>query len=81
MNKKDIKKTIKSQKDIEIKIDTKSGKAKGNLFKRNPVVSNKPSIKAGQTLSGKLDFSKNKKNSLNVKQGQTVSGQITKPKK
>ena len=81
MNKEDIKKTIKSQKNIEIKIDTKSGKATGNLFKRNPVVSNKPSLKAGQNLSGKLDFSKNKKDTIKVKSGQTITGQISKPKK
>lgn len=81
MNKEDIKKTIKSQKNIEIKIDAKSGKATGNLFKRNPVVSNKPSLKAGQNLSGKLDFSKNKKDTFKVKSGQTITGQISKPKK
>ena len=64
--------------NIEIKVDPKSGKASGNLFKKNPVVSNNPSTKAGQTLSGKIDFNKNKKNELNVKSGQKLSGKITK---
>lgn len=49
------------KKNIETKIDAKSGKASGNLFKRNPVVSNNPSLKVGQKLSGKVDFSANKK--------------------
>ena len=68
----------KPQRNIEIKIDAKNGKATGNLFKRNPVVSNNPSIKVGQKLSGKIDFSKNKKNEFNVKSGQQVSVKITK---
>ena len=61
MSKEDIKKFIKSQKNIEVKVDAKTSKASGNLFKRNPVVSNNPSIKAGQTLSGKIDSNQNKK--------------------
>ena len=56
MSKDDIKKFIKSQKNINIKIDPKTGKAEGNLFKKEPVVSNNPTIKVGQTLSGKIDF-------------------------
>ena len=62
MGKEDIKKFIKTPKNIEIKIDAKTGKASGNLFKKKPVVSNNPSLKAGQTVSGKIDFKKNKKN-------------------
>ena len=62
MGKEDIKKFIKTQKNIEIKIDAKTCKASGNLFKKKPVVSNNPSLKAGQTVSGKIDFKKNKKN-------------------
>tara|TARA_B100000035_G_C20679880_1_gene413455 strand:+ start:54 stop:299 length:246 start_codon:yes stop_codon:yes gene_type:complete len=78
MSKDDIKKFIKSQKNINIKIDPKTGKAEGNLFKKEPVVSNNPTIKVGQTLSGKIDFSQNKPNNLKVKPGQTVSGKISK---
>ena len=66
------------KKNIETKIDAKSGKASGNLFKKDPIVSNNPSVKVGKTLSGKIDFSKNKKNELNVKSGQQVSGKVTK---
>ena len=79
MSKDDIKKFINSQKNINIKIDAKTGKAQGNLFKPKPVVSNNPTIKVGQTLSGKIDFSQNKSNNLKVKPGQTVSGKISKP--
>jgi len=79
---KDKKMKVKTialpKKNTEMKVDAKSGKASGNLFRRNPVASNNPSIKVGQTLSGKIDFSKNKKNKLNVKSGQQVSGKITK---
>jgi hypothetical protein len=32
----------------------------------------------GKTLSGKIDFSKNKKNGLSVKSGQQVSGKVNK---
>ena len=78
MSKDDIKKFIKSQKNINIKIDPKTGKAEGNLFKKKPVVSNNPTIKVGQTLSGKIDLKKNKANNLKVKPGQTVSGKISK---
>ena len=78
MSKDDIKKFIKSQKNINIKIDPKTGKAEANLFKPKPVVSNNPTIKVGQTLSGKIDFSQNKPNNLKVKPGQTVSGKISK---
>ena len=81
MSKDDIKKFINSQKNINIKIDAKTGKAEGNLFKKKPVVSNNPTIKVGQTLSGKIDFNKNKTNNLKVKPGQTVSGKISKPNK
>jgi hypothetical protein len=81
MSEENIKKDVQNPKNIEIKINTKSGKASGNLFKRNPIVSNNPSLKAGQNLSGKLDFSKNKKNTFKVKAGQTTTGQISKPKK
>jgi hypothetical protein len=81
MTEEDIKKDVQNLKNIEIKINAKSGKASGNLFKRNPIVSNNPSLKAGQNLSGKLDFSKNKKNTFKVKAGQTTTGQISKPKK
>jgi hypothetical protein len=66
------------QRNIEIKIDPKTGKASGNLFKRDPIVSNNPTVKVGKTLSGKIDFSKNKKNELSVKSGQQVSGKVTK---
>ena len=72
---------ISSQKNIHIKIDAKTGKAEGNLFKPKPVVSNNPTIKVGQTLSGKIDFNKKKNNTHNVKPGQSISGKISKPKK
>jgi|TARA_B100001094_G_scaffold40133_1_gene34768 hypothetical protein len=81
MTEEDIKKDVQNLKNIEIKINAKSGKASGNLFKRNPVISNNPSLKTGQNLSGKLDFSKNKKDTFKVKSGQTTTGQISKPKK
>ena len=61
MNKKNDQKNTQFKNNIEIKIDAKSGKASGNLFKRNPVVSNNPSLKVGQKLSGKVDFSSIKK--------------------
>ena len=62
MSKDDIKKFIKSQKNINIKIDPKTGKAKGNLFKQ-PIVTNNPSVKVGKTFSGKIDLNpKSKKN-------------------
>ena len=80
MSKDDIKKFISSQKNIHIKIDAKTGKAEGNLFKPKPVVSNNPTIKVGQTLSGKIDFNKNKSNIHNVKPGQTITGKISKNK-
>ena len=79
---KDKKMKVKTialpKKNTEMKVDAKSGKASGNLFRRNPVASNNPSIKVGQTLSGKKKYRKNKKNKLNVKSGQQVSGKITK---
>ena len=81
MSEENIKKDVQNPKSIEIKINAKTGKASGNLFKRNPVVSNKPSLKAGQNLSGKLDFSKNKENTFKVKPGQTITGEVSKPKK
>ncbi len=81
MSKDDIKKFINSQKNINIKIDPKTGKAEGNLFKKEPVVSNNPTIKVGQTLSGKIDFNKNKPNNLTVKPGRTLNGKISKPSK
>jgi len=81
MSEENIKKDVQNLKNIEIKINAKSGKASGNLFKRNPVISNNPSLKTGQNLSGKLDFSKNKKDTFKVKSGQTTTGQISKPKK
>jgi hypothetical protein len=81
MTEENIKKNNQNLKNIEIKINAKSGKASGNLFKRNPVISNNPSLKTGQNLSGKLDFSKNKKDTFKVKSGQTTTGQISKPKK
>ena len=64
------------QRNIEIKIDPKTGKASGNLFKRDPIVSNNPTVKVGKTLSGKIDFSQNKKNGLSVKSGQQVSEKL-----
>ena len=66
MSKEDIKKFIKSQ-NIEVKIDAKTGKAEGNLFQKPKIVpSNNPSVKVGQTLSGKINF---KNNNLWQKQG------------
>ena len=81
MSKDDIKKFISSQKNINIKIDAKTGKAEGNLFKPKPVVSNNPTIKVGQTLSGKINFSKNNKNTHTLKPGQSIAGKISKTKK
>ena len=81
MSEENIKKDVQNPKNIEIKINDKTGKDSGNLFKRNTLVSNKPSLKVGQNLSGKLDFSKNKKDTFKVKSGQTTTGQISKPKK
>ena len=56
-------------------------KAEGNLFKPKPVVSNNPTIKVGQTLSGKINFSKNNKNTHTLKPGQSIAGNISKTKK
>jgi len=67
MSKEDIKKFIKSQ-TIEVKVDPKTGIAKGTLFQKPKIVpSNNPTIKVGQTLSGKIDFKNNNSNNNTVK--------------
>ena len=53
------KKNIKIKKNIEIKVDPKTGIAKGNLFKKT-VVTNSPNVTAGKKFSGKIKFNKNK---------------------
>lgn len=55
MTKKDEKGILKNKRNIEIKVDPKTGKAKGNLFKQ-PIVTNNPNVKAGKTFTGKIDF-------------------------
>ena len=78
MSKEDIKKFIKSQ-NIEVKIDPITGKAEGNLFQKPKIVpSNNPTIKVGQTLSGKIDFKNNNSNKNTVKPGQEITGKVTK---
>jgi hypothetical protein len=62
MTKKDEKGNLKNKRNIEIKVDPKTGIAKGNLFKQ-PIVTNNPSVKVGKTFSGKIDLNpKSKKN-------------------
>ena len=79
MSKEDIKKFIKSQKTIEVKVDPKTGIAKGTLFQKPKIVpSNNPTIKVGQTLSGKIDFKNNNSNNNTVKPGQEITGKVTK---
>ena len=78
MSKEDIKKFIKSQ-NIEVKIDPKTGKAEGNLFQKPKIVpSNNPSIKVGQTLSGKIDFKNTNSNNTTIKPGQEITGKVKK---
>ena len=78
MSKEDIKKFIKSQ-NIEVKIDPKTGKAEGNLFQKPKIVpSNNPSIKVGQTLSGKIDFKNTNSNNTTIKFGQEITGKVKK---
>lgn len=79
MSKEDIKKFIKSQKTIEVKVDPKTGIAKGTLFQKPKIVpSNNPTIKVGQTLSGKIDFKNNNSNNTTVKPGQEITGKVKK---
>ena len=81
MSKEDIKKFIKSQ-NIEVKMDPKTGQAEGNLFQKPKIVpSNNPTIKVGQTLSGKIDFKNNNSNNNTVKPGQKIAGKVTSLKK
>ena len=81
MAKDDIKNFLKDQ-NIEVKIDAKTGKAEGNLFQKPKIVpSNNPSVKVGQTLSGKIDFKNNNSNINTVKPGQKISGKVIKLKK
>ena len=47
------KKNIKIKKNIEIKVDPKTGIAKGNLFKKT-VVTNSPNVTVGKKFSGQL---------------------------
>jgi hypothetical protein len=78
MSKEDIKKFIKSQ-NIEVKIDPKNGKAEGNLFQKPKIVpSNNPSVKVGQTLSGKINFKNSNTGNQIVKPGQEITGKVTK---
>ena len=78
MSKEDIKKFIKSQ-NIEVKIDPETGKAEGNLFQKPKIVpSSNPSVKVGQTLSGKINFKNNNSNNNTVKPGQEITGKVTK---
>ena len=78
MSKEDIKKFIKSQ-TIEVKVDPKTGKAEGNLFQKPKIVpSNNPSVKVGQTLSGKIDFKNNNSTNNTVKPGQEITGKVKK---
>ena len=51
MSKDDIKKFINSQKNINIRIDPKTGKAEGNLFKKEPVISFKKILNKEKLLS------------------------------
>ena len=78
MSKEDIKKFIKSQ-TIEVKVDPKTGIAKGTLFQKPKIVpSNNPTIKVGQTLSGKIDFKNNNSTKNTVKPGQEITGKVKK---
>lgn len=78
MSKEDIKKFIKSQ-TIEVKVDPKTGIAKGTLFQKPKIVpSNNPTIKVGQTLSGKIDFKNSNTGNQIVKPGQEITGKVKK---
>ena len=78
MSKEDIKKFIKSQ-TIEVKIDPKTGIAKGNLFQKPKIVpSNNSSVKVGQTLSGKINFKNSNTGNQTVKPGQEITGKVKK---
>ena len=81
MAKEDIKKFLKDQ-NIEVKINSNIGKAEGNLFQKPKIVpSNNPSVKVGQTVSGKISFKNNNSNNNIVKPGQKINGKITNLKK
>ena len=61
MTKEDIKKFLKNQ-HIDVKIDPKTGKAEGNLFKNKKEninnTKNSESVKPGQSISGKISINK-----------------------
>ena len=54
------------KKNIETKIDAKSGKASGNVIKNNPATSNSSSARPQRNIEIKIEFiSENKMQSLN----------------
>jgi len=91
---KDKKMKVKTialpKKNTEMKVDAKSGKASGNLIKKNPVVSNNSSIlaRSQRNIETKVDAKSGKasgnlfkrnpvvSNNPSIKIGQTLSGKI-----
>jgi hypothetical protein len=70
-------KTIK--KNIEIKIDPKTGKAHGFLFnKPKIVITNSPKIKAGQSFMGRVSNIKKKTNNPVATPGKKITGKLKK---
>ena len=69
----------KIKKNIEIKINPKTGKAEGFLFnKPKVVISNSPKVKVGKTIMGKISNIKKKPTNPVVTPGKTISGRLKK---
>ena len=67
------------KKNIEIKINPKTGKAEGFLFnKPKVVISNSPKAKVGQTIMGKISNIKKKPTNPVATPGKTISGRLKK---
>lgn len=65
--------------NIEINVNSNSGSAEGNLFKKLQLKSiNNPKVNAGKTINGKLKSKNTNSKQINVKPGQNISGVIKK---
>ena len=67
----------KVKKNIEIKINSATGKAEGFLFNKPKfTLSNSPKAKVGQTIMGKISNIKKKPSNLVATPGQKISGKL-----
>ena len=76
-----LKKTAieKVKKNIEVKVNLKTGKAEGFLInKPRFVISNSPKTKVGQTIRGKISNIKKKSSNPVVTSGKKISGKLKK---